>query len=117
MDFLSYHLFVYTSPKKYSTARATITTNADIMKPCIIGLMPDFFISLKSVFIPIAAKAATIRNLLMSFSVLDTAEGIKPKLFIIATPTKASINQGRSPKILTFVFASPLVAACFFALM
>jgi len=37
---------------KYSTVSATTTTAAEIINPWIIGLMPDFLISLISVFIP-----------------------------------------------------------------
>ena len=68
------------------------------MKPCIIGLMPDFFISRKSVFIPMAANADTIKNLLKDFMVLETVIGMKPRLLIIAI---ANINHGNNDVILT----------------
>lgn len=35
-----------------------------MVNPCIMGRMPDFFMLEKEVFRPIAASAATIKNLL-----------------------------------------------------
>ena len=59
--------YIYTMPIKYSTTMATMTTSAEMINPCSIGAMPDFFISLKLVLRPIAASAETMRNLLISF--------------------------------------------------
>ena len=47
---------------------ATSTTSSEMMKPCSIGFAPDLQSVLKSVFSPMAASAATIRNLLTDFS-------------------------------------------------
>ena len=65
----------YTIPNAISTTRAT-TTSADIIKPCIIGLIPDLFISLNDVLRPIAARAQTIKNLLADFVVVTISVGI-----------------------------------------
>ena len=81
-------------PMAISTTRATITTNAEIIKPCIIGCIPVFFIFEKEVFKPIAARAQTIRNLLR-FLVSDiTVAGIGKVLAMQDMITKPIINQG-----------------------
>ena len=93
----------YTSPIKYSTVIATITTNADIMNPWIIGLIPDFFISPISVFMPIAAREDVIRTLLISFKLADKEAEKRPILFNTDMPTNARINHGNSDVILTLI--------------
>ena len=85
-----------------STTRATITTNAEIIKPCIIGRNPDFFIFEKEVFKPIAASAQTIRNLLRAFVPDITVAGIGKILAMQDMITKPIINQGNIFLMLKF---------------
>ena len=61
---------------------------------CNNGSMPALRKSPKLVLSPMAAKAEIIKNLLISFRVLETLNGINPKLFIIAKATKPNMNQG-----------------------
>ena len=85
----------YTIPNAISTTRATITTSADIIKPCIIGLIPDFFISLNDVLRPIAARAQTIKNLLTDFVVATISAGIVNILATIDIAKNPKMNQGK----------------------
>ena len=87
------------------------------MKPCIIGLIPDFFISLKLVPNPIAASAVIIRNLLNSFAPEESAAGITPKLLVIASAINPMINHGNSVHTLTFFAASLPTARLFFLIV
>ena len=89
---------------KYSTVMATMTTRTEIIKPWSIGAKPDFRISLKLVFKPMAAKADTMRNLLTSFMQMETDAGIIPKLFTAVKAKKPNINHGKIRVILNFVF-------------
>ena len=77
-----------------STANATMMTRAEMIKPWIMGLMPDFLISLTLVLSPMAANAATIKNLLDTRMVVEIATGIRPILLTIAMAKKPRINQG-----------------------
>ena len=58
-----------------STSSATITTNAEMMNPWIIGRMPDFLRLENEVLSPMAANALTISNLLTLFVPDTIAEG------------------------------------------
>ena len=98
----------YTNPNAYSTPSATITTRADMINPCIMGRMPDFFRLPNEVFSPMAAKAQTIRNLLIDFEADTMVSGILNMLAIIAIPRKHSINQGKIFTILTFALILPM---------
>ena len=62
---------IYTIPCMISISSATMTTGTEMINPWIIGRTPDFFMSLKEVFRPMAAKAQTIKNLLADL-VIDT---------------------------------------------
>ena len=84
-----------TIPILISTSSATITTSAEIMKPWIMGRMPAFFMLAKEVFRPMAAKAQTIRNLLMRFVPDTTAAGIGNTLATTDIARKPRINQGK----------------------
>lgn len=108
---------VYTIPIQYSTAMATITTSAEIIKPCTIGAIPAFFISLKLVFKPMAARAQTISSLLKSLAAVEIAAGINPRLLVIASARKPVINHGKMLRILKLVFSAevfPFAIASFF---
>ena len=65
-----------------------------MVKPCIIGLVPDFFMLEKDVLSPIAAKAQTIRNLLVRLVKETTVDGTVNTLATIAIPKNPRINQG-----------------------
>ena len=90
-----------------STSKATTTTRADMIKPCTIGRMPDFFNLEKDVFKPIAARAHTIKNLLVVFVPDTTAAGIVNTLATMDIARKPRINQGKILVILKFAFKSP----------
>lgn len=92
----------YTIPIAISTPSATMTTNAEIMNPCIIGRIPAFFIFEKEVFKPIAASAQTIRNLLRAFVPDITVAGIGKILAMQDMITKPIINQGNIFLMLKF---------------
>lgn len=92
----------YTIPIAISTPSATMTTNAEIMNPCIIGRIPAFFIFEKEVFKPIAASAQTIRNLLRAFDPDITVAGIGKILAMQDMITKPIINQGNIFLMLKF---------------
>ena len=81
-----------------------MTTSAEIIKPCIIGRMPDFLKLENAVFRPIAARALTIRNLLAVFVPETVSAGISKMLATIDIATKPSINQGKIFLILKFAF-------------
>ena len=87
-----------------STNNATTTTSAEIIKPWIIGRIPDFFMLEKEVFKPMAAKALTMRNLLTVFVPDTTAVGIENMLATIDIARKPRINQGNIFAILKFAF-------------
>ena len=95
----------------YSTAIATRTTRRDTIKPWSIGLAPDLYSFLKSVFSPIAARAAIIRNLLTDFIAPVSAAGSKPKLVRPDIAKNPKINQGKMDLMLTF--AALLLASLF----
>ena len=80
-------------PITISTRSATITTNAEIMNPWIIGLIPAFFISLNDVLTPIAAYAQTIMNLLASKIRFDQT-GINRLSNAISQAMNAYITNG-----------------------
>src|SRR5574344_2148614 len=101
-------VFCYTSPIKYSTAMATTTTSAEMMKPWIMGAMPDFRISLKLVFRPIAASADTMRNLLTSFMQEETRSGMTPRLLTAVRARNPKINHGIIAVILRSTVAGVL---------
>ena len=67
----------YTIPIVTFTSRATITTRAEMIKPWIIGLIPDFFMLANDVLRAIAAGADTIRNLLIFLVAATSAVGIE----------------------------------------
>ena len=54
------------------------------------------------VFIPIAASEATIKNLLMALSQVETPTENKPKLFSNDIPTNARINHGNKEVIVNW---------------
>lgn len=58
--------------------------------------MPAFFMLAKDVLSPIAAKAETMRNLLIVLVVETTAAGIVTKLATKESATNPRINQGIS---------------------
>lgn len=86
-------------PIHISTTRATTTTRAEIINPCIIGLAPDFFILLNEVLSPIAARAHTIKNLLVSLVKETTSVG-KAKVKTVGIIESVLVN-------LTIVAKSP----------
>ena len=79
-----------------------------MMKPWIMGRMPDFFISEKDVFRPIAASAHTIRNLLADFVPETRAAGMLNMLATIDMARKPSMNQGNIFAMLNLAFISEL---------
>ena len=82
------------------------------MKPCSIGLAPERHRDLKLVFRPIAARAATIKNLLMFFRQMISSAGRMPRLVIMDMARKARINHGKMERMLTSI---PLACMlCFF---
>ena len=81
-----------TIPIQISTSNATITTSAEIINPCIIGRIPDFFISDRDVFNPMAARAQTIRNLLVLFVSPTISVGIEKTLATITIAKNTKIN-------------------------
>lgn len=85
----------YTRPMQISTTNATTTTNAEMIKPWIMGRMPDFFILEKEVFRPMAASAHTIRNLLVALVPDTTAVGMGNRLATRAIAKKPRMNQGK----------------------
>ena len=94
----------HTMPIPISTRSATITTSADIIKPWIIGRIPDLFKLENDVFKPIAANALTIRNLLTLLVPLTTASGMENTLATTDIARNPRINQGNIFAILKFVF-------------
>ena len=78
-----------------STRSATITTNAEMMNPWIIGRMPDFLRLENEVLSPMAANALTIRNLLTLFVPDTIAEGIENTLATIDMARNPKMNQGK----------------------
>ena len=82
------------------------------MKPWSMGLAPDLQRDLKLVFKPIAARAATIKNLLTVFIAAVKAAGRRPMLVKPDITRKKTINQGKMDLMLTF--ADLLSAFCFF---
>ena len=81
-----------------------MTTSTEMIKPWIIGRIPDFFNPEKDVLRPIAASAQTIRNLLTDFVPLTTAAGIENTLATTDIARKPRINQGKIFENLTFIF-------------
>ena len=71
-----------------------------------MGRIPDFFMLAKDVFRPMAAKAQTIKNLLMLLVVDTTAEGMGKMLATIDIARKPRINQGNILAMLKFAFRS-----------
>lgn len=106
--FVLIEAFIYdqTIPIQISTRSATITTSAEIVKPWIIGLVPDFFMLENDVLSPIAAKAHTIRNLLVRLVRDTTDAGTVNILATIAIPKNPRINQGNILVNLKFIFTS-----------
>ena len=89
-----------------STARATITTSAEMINPCIIGLIPDFFISDSEVFSPIAARAQTIKNLLTFFVEVTISAGMGNTLEAITIAKNPKMNHGKIFVSLKFILRS-----------
>ena len=83
-----------------------MTTNAEMVNPCIIGLVPDFFILENDVLSPIAAKAQTIRNLLVRFVKETTDAGTVNMLATMAIPKNPRMNQGNIFVNLKFILTS-----------
>ncbi len=79
---------------KYSTKNATITTRSEIINPCIIGVIPEFFNSKILVLSPIAPRDATIKNLLRLLAKIEKVDGIIPKLFKTDSNKNPTINHG-----------------------
>lgn len=103
-------LFItYTIPIATSTRSATITTNAEIMKPCIIGRIPDFFKLENDVFSPMADSAHTIKNLLVVFVPETTVVGIEKMLATMDIARKPRINHGKIFAMLKLAFNSSLL--------
>ena len=112
----------YIIPNTISTTRATITTSADIINPCIIGLIPDFFISLNDVLRPIAARAQTIKNLLTDFVAVTISVGIVKMLATIYMAKNPQMNQGKilvklKLVLISFSFSLLLIASFLFRLI
>ena len=84
-----------------------------MMKPCSIGFAPDLHRSAKLVLRPMAASAATIRNLLMLLSVAARPAGMTPTLHRMDIARKPRMNHGNTDFILTLTPWSPLCAAAF----
>lgn len=101
-------LRIYTIPIATSTRSATITTNAEIINPCIIGRIPDFFRFENEVFNPIADSAHIIKNLLIVLVLETTVVGIEKTLATMDIPRKPSINQGKIFAMLKLAFNSSL---------
>ena len=97
---------LYTIPIAISTNNATTTTNAEMIKPWIIGRIPAFFMLEKDVFKPMAANAHTIRNLLALLVPDTTAAGIGNTLATIDIARNPRINQGNIFAMLKFAFSS-----------
>ena len=76
------------------------------MNPWIMGRMPDFFMSLKEVFNPIAASAHTIKNLLTDLEVETTAVGMGKILAMMDIAKNPKINQGKIFAILKLAVMS-----------
>ena len=107
-------------PIMYSTPMATRTTNVEMMKPCSMGLAPERQSDLKLVFRPMAARAATIRNLLMVFRPETSPAGRRPRLVSRDMARNARMNQGKMERMrtltplawaLSFFFRCRLMAA------
>ena len=77
-----------------------------------IGFAPERQRDLKSVFRPMAARAATIRNLLMVFNAAAVPAGIRPKEVSADMARKPKINHGKMDLMLTFT-AVPSAACAF----
>ena len=86
---------------------ATITTRAEIINPWSMGAAPDWYISLKLVFRPMAPRDATIRNLLISFRAKDKDGEMNPRLFINARARNPKINHGNRDENFIFALISP----------
>ena len=93
---------------------ATRTTSSEMMKPWSIGFAPDLHSAAKFVLRPMAASAATIRNLLMLLSVVARPAGMTPTLHRMDIARKPRMNHGNTDFILTLTPWSPLCAAAFF---
>ena len=100
-------------PSMYSPPMATSTTSSEMMKPCSIGFAPDLHRSAKLVLRPMAASAATIRNLLMLLSVAARGAGMTPREHKIDIARKPRINHGKTDFMLTLTPWLPLCAASF----
>ena len=82
----------YTIPIAISTMSATMTTRAEMMEPWIIGRMPAFFMLEREVLRPIAAKAETMRNLLIFLVAATTAVGMVKMLATMDIARKPRMN-------------------------
>ena len=89
-----------------STARATITTKAEMINPWSIGRIPAFFMLAKEVFKPIAANAHTIRNLLRVLVADTISAGTETTLATSAIARKPRINHGKIFAMLKSAFNS-----------
>ena len=97
----------------YSTPIATSTTKSEIMNPCSMGFAPERHSARKSVFKPIAASAATIKNLLMLFSTAASAAGISLRLVSADIAKKPRMNQGKIERMRTFTPSPGCCCFCF----
>lgn len=78
------------------------------------GFAPERQRALKSVFRPMAASAATIKNLLASLSIEAAFAGIRPRLVRPDMARKPRMNHGKILEMLTFAADAP---ACSFFLI
>lgn len=75
-----------------------------------MGRIPDFFMLAKDVLRPIAARAQTIRNLLVALVAQTTSAGIEMMLATIDMARNPRINQGKIFLMLKFALSSLLSA-------
>ena len=86
-------------------------------KPWSMGLAPDLHSLEKSVLSPIAARAATIRNLLIVFRMDAVEVGIRPMLQRSDMARKPRMNHGKTDFMLTFAELFRAAASFFFRCM
>ena len=83
------------------------------MNPWSIGFAPDLQRALKSVLMPMAASAATMRNLLTDLSAAARLAGMRPRLVRPDMAKKPRMNHGKTDFMLTLTLA-PSADASFF---
>ena len=77
-----------------------------MIKPWIIGLIPDFFMLENEVLRPIAARADTIRNLLIFLVMETTSAGMGRMLATTDMARKPRMNQGKIFAMEKFAFSA-----------